>query len=102
MVLSRIGGWKVDWHFRLQQPNEKVRNPISGEYFDEEVIDRPAQALVREVIQNSLDAGGGSARIRFYVSGDHGALEADRARRWLGGAWRHLTARDSGLRAVSE
>ena len=96
---SEVG---VDWHFRVQQPNEKVRNPISSEYFDEEVIDRPAQALVREVIQNSLDAraGKGPVRIRFYVSGDHGALDADRAAHWLGDAWPHLTARDSGLRGI--
>ncbi|MGH7740539.1 MAG: hypothetical protein ACRENS_00800, partial [Candidatus Eiseniibacteriota bacterium] len=92
----------MDWHFRVQQPNEKVRNPISSEYFDEEIIDRPAQALVREVIQNSLDAraGQGPVRIRFYVSGDHGALDADRAAHWLGHAWPHLTARDSGLRGI--
>lgn len=92
----------MDWHFRRQQPNEKVRNPISGEYFDEEVIDRPAQALVREVIQNSLDARAGDepVRIRFYVSGTRGALSADRAKRWLGSAWPHLAARDSGLRGV--
>jgi hypothetical protein len=101
--LAQNRGVGVDWHFRQQQPNEKVRNPISSEYFDEEVIDRPAQALVREVIQNSLDArsGDGPVRIRFYVSGEHGALSAERAERWLGRAWPHLSAPASGLRGVS-
>ncbi len=93
----------MNWHFRQQQPNEKVRNPISSEYFDEEVIDRPAQALVREVIQNSLDARSGNepVRVRFYVSGERGALSAARARHWLGGAWAHLAAPGSGLRGIS-
>jgi hypothetical protein len=40
------------------------RNPVTGEHFDEESIERPAQALVREAIQNSLDAraNGGSSK----------------------------------------
>lgn len=42
------------WHFRPKLPGEKERNPVAGEYFDEVSIERPAQALVREVIQNSL------------------------------------------------
>lgn len=94
----------ADWHFRTKIPSEKERNPVGGEYFDEEAIERPAQALVREVIQNSLDANanGGDVSVRFYVSGQSGALSADRAARWLGGAWEHYRAPDSGLKNVLE
>lgn len=92
------------WHFRPKHPGEKERNPVIGEYFDEESIDRPAQALVREVIQNSLDANpnGGAINVRFYVSGKSGALSSKRAEKWLGGAWDHFKAKGSGLRDVSK
>lgn len=90
------------WFFRQKQPGEKERNPVTGEYFDEEAIDRPAQALVREVIQNCLDAraNGDMVKVRFYVSGKTAALPAERANRWLGQSWDHFTAADSGLRNV--
>lgn len=92
------------WYFRQKQPGEKERNPVTGEYFDEEAIDRPAQALVREVIQNCLDAraNGAPVKVRFYVSGKTAALPSERAARWLGQAWDHFRAEDSGLRNVPE
>jgi hypothetical protein len=88
------------WHFRPKAPNETERNPVTEEYFDEEAIERPAQALVREVIQNSLDAraNGDAVKVRFYVSGPAGALAADRARFWLGDGLPHYVAKGSGLR----
>jgi len=92
------------WYFRQKQPGEKERNPVTGEYFDEEAIDRPAQALVREVIQNCLDAraNGDTVKVRFYVSGKTAALPSERAARWLGQAWDHFSAEDSGLRNVPQ
>jgi len=90
------------WHFRMKQANECERNPTTGEYFDEEAIDRPAQALVREVIQNSLDAraGEGPVRVRFFCSGNASALPVTRARYWFDELWPHLRAPGSGLRTV--
>lgn len=88
------------WHFLQKRPGDTARNPVTGEYFDEEAIERPAQALVREVIQNSLDAraNGGPVRMRFFVSGVSAALSAERAEHWFGDAWKHFKAADSGLR----
>lgn len=59
------------WRFPIKQAGEKERNPVTAEYFDEESSDRPAQALVREVIQNSLDAmaNGDAVRVRFFYLG---------------------------------
>lgn len=92
------------WCFRPKHPSEKERNPVAGDYFDEEAIDRPAQALVREVIQNCLDAraNGDTVRVRFYVSGKSAALSAQRADRWLAQAWDHFRAEGGGLRSVPE
>lgn len=44
------------WHYRVKAPDEKVRDPIQGEFFSTEAIKNPADALVREAIQNALDA----------------------------------------------
>ena len=46
----------MKWHFRQHAPGEKTRDPIQGEFFATEAIRNPAEALIREGIQNSLDA----------------------------------------------
>jgi hypothetical protein len=46
----------MKWHFVKYRPDETTRDPIVGEFFSTEAIDNPAQALVREGIQNALDA----------------------------------------------
>lgn len=91
------------WRFRPHRADEKIRNPIQAEFFSEEAVERPAQALVREVIQNSLDARAGSdpVEVRFTVSRPQ-ALGEQAARFWLQGAWDHLRAEGSGLRSVPE
>lgn len=91
------------WRFREHRPDEKIRNPIQGEFFSEEAVERPAQALVREVIQNSLDARAGDAfvEVRFSVRPAE-LLPEPAARFWLRGAWEHLRAEGSGLRNVPE
>lgn len=88
------------WYCRPKSAGEKERNPIAGEFFDEEAIERPAQALVREAIQNALDAraNGDAVKVRFYISSAKGALPAKRSLRWFEGAWDHFNATDSGLR----
>jgi hypothetical protein len=47
----------MSWHFRSLAIGEKTREPIQGEFFSTEAIHNPTEALVREGIQNSLDAG---------------------------------------------
>jgi len=59
------------WHFEEKSPSSKERNPIQGEFFATEAIDKPGEALVREGIQNSLDARHGDRKVmvRIRVSG---------------------------------
>ena len=91
------------WRFRAHRRDEKIRNPIQGEFFSEEAVEKPAQALVREVVQNSLDARAGAqpVHVRFAISGPEEMTEVA-ARFWLQGAWAHLRAPENGLRSVPD
>ncbi|MGH2621272.1 MAG: hypothetical protein ACRDHG_11995, partial [Anaerolineales bacterium] len=93
------------WRFYLQQPTDPIHNPISGEFFSTEAVGNVAEALVREGIQNTLDARrrrpDGSrepAHAVFFVSEVAGALPAARAQRWFASLWPHITAPANGLR----
>jgi hypothetical protein len=46
----------MNWTFYQQHPTDPIRNPISGEFFSTEAVGNVTEALVREAIQNSLDA----------------------------------------------
>lgn len=85
------------WHFIEQRPADKQRDPLQGQFFDTESIKNAADALVREAIQNSLDAhdpgdGNQPVRVNLLVSeGDH-ALPAEVAGPYFSGMWDHLAA----------
>jgi hypothetical protein len=89
----------------LQQPTDPVRNPIAGEFFSTEAVGDVTQALVREGIQNTLDARRRlseekrePAHIRIFLSECSGALPAARARQWFTELWPHVLAPGNGLR----
>jgi hypothetical protein len=79
------------WRFHKVRPGDKNREPIMGEFFSTDAISNAAEALVREGIQNALDAGlnKGKVRVRIYISGKDGALSATKARKYFTGAWEH-------------
>ena len=91
------------WHFSNMNPGECVRNPIQGEFFASEAISGPAEALVREGIQNSLDAGiregngDRAVRVRIFLSEAEGALPAERLAPYTSGLGKHLQAQGNGL-----
>jgi len=89
----------MQWSFRKQNPGEITRDPIIGEFFSTEAIDNPAEALVREGIQNALDAKIGQAiRVRIFLgNGDH-TLKKDHVSFWFNGIWDHLNTKGNGLR----
>jgi hypothetical protein len=91
----------MQWIFTPKSPSTKTRDPISSEYFSNEAIDNAGQALVREAIQNSLDArlkgSSDPVRIRIFVSGDDAALSPAGHRRWFKEAWPHYHAKGNGL-----
>jgi hypothetical protein len=99
----------TEWHFRPRTRADELQNPIDAEHFDEAVGDDrrgPARPLVREAIQNSLDAARkvGNDReqvnVRFYVSNEKSTLPASAAAFWFTSVWSHLRAKQSGLRLV--
>ena len=80
------------WRFARMTPAEINQDPVQGEFFSREA-DLPGR-LVREAIQNSLDAGlnGKAVRVRFVFSGDQNALLTDRSSRYLRGLEEHVKA----------
>lgn len=87
------------WHFRRKSAGEKIRNPIQGEFFAQDAIAGPAQALVRESVQNSLDARSGVAPVRvcFTLAAGPHALKPAQVAEIFEGAWPHYAARGNGL-----
>lgn len=79
------------WRFRPMTRGEMNTDPVEGEFFTPEGL---AEALVREAIQNSLDAKlpGSQVRVRFAFSGSERALEPAKARRYLDSLRPHLQA----------
>lgn len=96
----------MGWYYRVKAPDEKVRDPIQGEFFSTEAIKNPADALVREAIQNALDAtlrdGNGQPRdvlkVRFFLADGEHALPGHQVARWFEGTWEHFHAQGNGLR----
>ena len=91
----------AEWHFKELRPGDKDRQPTQGEFFATDAIKSVAEALVRESIQNSLDAGirrsRQPVRVRFYLGIGPHALPAREARKYFQDGWRHFTAEGNGL-----
>lgn len=95
----------MEWTFYKQLPTDPIRNPISGEFFSTEAVGDVADSVIREAIQNTLDARNrkpdGSrerARVRIFLSEASGAISPARAARWFGTLWEHIQAPRNGLR----
>ena len=59
----------MNWVFR-ERGNEKHRDPLGAEFFNNEELLSDASSLVREAIQNSLDAKASPdepVRVRFQI-----------------------------------
>lgn len=81
------------WRFARMPPSQVNQDPFQGEFFTSS-SDLPKR-LVREAIQNSLDArlgDGDPVRVRFVFSGKEHALDPERAARYLDGLKPHLGA----------
>ena len=44
------------WNFTEKTRDEKMRNPVSSKFFSAIAIISAGEALIREAVQNSLDA----------------------------------------------
>ena len=80
------------WRFPRLAPAHVNQDPVQGEFFT--ASSGLPQRVVREAIQNSLDARAGSepVRVRFAFSNDEQAVAPRRAARYLKGLKRHLSA----------
>lgn len=90
---------KAKWHFRKKQLGEITRDPVVGEFFSTDAIDNPAEALIREGIQNALDARLESAsqvRVRIFLSQGNKSISEN----WIGNAWLHFKAKGNGLQNI--
>jgi|GEM_PF-5187444 len=87
----------LNWAFLPLREGEINSDPFSDEFFSAESL---AASLVREPIQNSLDARAGTApvRMRYTFAGNGQQLAPDRASHWLNTLWPHLLAKNSGLK----
>jgi hypothetical protein len=93
--------FQPQWRFRAMQPGEMNVDPIEGEFFTTEALRSITDALVRESIQNSLDAadGGGPVTVRFsHHPHPIAGVDADELRRcYIDGLAPHLCSRHAGL-----
>lgn len=81
-----------EWKFVRHHPETKSRNPLQSELLNQESF-KPADALVRESIQNSLDARlpeADKVTVRIYVSGEAGALTKEEADPYFQSFWPHV------------
>lgn len=92
----------LGWYFGEHRPGDKVRDPIQGEFFSTDAIRNPAEALIRESFQNSLDATreGEKTKIRIFISGTDMPLDAGKMERYFNGSWNHFMAEGNGLRNI--
>ena len=91
----------ADWHFRRIKPGDPVIEPTQGQFFHQDVISGSAvRGIVREGIQNALDAKSDPpVTVRIALMRGKSACPPSAASRIFGPEmWRHLTAKDNGLR----
>lgn len=100
---------KGNWKFRNMDKSEKLIDPIQNQFFTTNIVGGLTAALVRETIQNSLDAktktkdeNGNDyiVSIRFKLSGKTDAVEPQKANEYLEELIPHLKAKNNGI--VSE
>lgn len=85
----------MEWKFKEIKPSDTKVDPSHLEFFRDKALDEIVSALVREDIQNRLDArlnNKNPVRIRYHLSGD--TLQADPAK-WFIGLDEHLNAKNS-------
>ncbi len=77
------------WHFREMSRGEMNVDPVHDEFFKAQDL---ADAIVREAIQNSLDArrGHSTVRVRFRFATGVNALPSSVAAQYLRGLESHL------------
>ncbi|MBW4436541.1 MAG: hypothetical protein KME04_05370 [Pleurocapsa minor GSE-CHR-MK-17-07R] len=91
---------KIEWKFPEFRPGNMAQDPVQREFFTSNNIGGLEQALVRESIQNALDARAGSkpVGVRFGLI----ELPPEKYRRYLDGLLPHLQKIDGNLIEVPD
>ena len=94
---------RATWHFREFMPGDNVSDPeFTKALFTRGSDGVLARGVVRESIQNSLDARrprDGTARVRFCLRRGRMAARFSGAEVFLEGIWEHMAAKNAGLRS---
>lgn len=89
------------WQFKPYAPGDTYRNSTADAFFDSDTVSDPGKALVREGIQNSLDANkihpDKPARVRLSLMNHDTAPSWVDVEKYFRTAWPHYTAERSGL-----
>ena len=91
----------VDWHFHQIQPGDPVGEPMQGGFFHQDVIsDSAIRGIVREGIQNALDAKSDApVTVRIaLMRGEHACSPSLASHIFPSKMWDHIMAQDNGLR----
>ncbi|MEV8149252.1 hypothetical protein AB0O52_14075 [Arthrobacter sp. NPDC080073] len=92
------------WRFVKHHPETKSRDPLQSELLNQESF-KPADALVRESIQNSLDAklpDHEKVRVRIHVSGNTGSLSPFEASPYFRDFWPHVAQCENGGQVAAD
>lgn len=84
----------MTWVFDMQSPMAKHRDPIQGEFFSTESISSVADSVVRESIQNSMDAKPKDASRSVLVEFSVITIPRSKAKVFLSDLWPHINACD--------
>jgi hypothetical protein len=89
----------AEWKFRKMSRGEINVDPIEGEFFTTEALGSLSDALIREAIQNSLDAGipGEQVKINISFCPPDLSLQDEKQINYLNGLLKHLSSRHTGL-----
>jgi hypothetical protein len=93
------------WHFRQMQPGEENQNPIQGEFFTPDSLGELCDVLVRESIQNSLDAEPVEpVKVKIHSGGlqRHSDARIVAQKQYFNGLWEHISSEKSGLRGCPD
>jgi hypothetical protein len=92
----------AEWNFARHISGQVVVNPLGSEHFAESDDDwRPGEVLVRECIQNSIDARHENHEVvvHFQVH-EAGEMSTATASHWFAGLWPHLGSKDCRLSEI--
>jgi hypothetical protein len=90
------------WSFDKVAPGTMERNPVSEEFFTNGTR---LEAVIRESLQNSLDAtdgGEGPVEVRIYFSGEDDKLPAEKMLRYFNGGEKRFSDPKNGLVVPSQ